>query len=160
MQIFLTYFECLQACQVGLTRHLESCLRSRKARFPETKADELLLHHQHGALAEMAYSKLTSQYWGYHVNHFHAADLGSKTEVRWSERSDLKVRPDDNDIIVVSMSGKLSDCIDKRFPFVYNGWIHSNDAKQEQWKRDFHNAGKPAYFVPHDNLNKELPNEK
>ena len=157
-EIFLTYFECDHACQVGARRHLESCIKGRRARFPEMKMpDELLLHHQHGALAELAFCKLFGFYWGGHINHFHKAYVGTNIEVRWSRRTDLKVRPDDNDVYVASMSGALTDCLDKKFRFYYNGYIHSEDAKREEWKKDFFNAGSPAYFVPHDQLNTDPP---
>tara|TARA_B100001113_G_C20920506_1_gene539848 strand:- start:37 stop:522 length:486 start_codon:yes stop_codon:yes gene_type:complete len=156
-KVLLDYWECIHACNVGLTRHIESCVRGRKARFPERKPDELLLHHQHGALAEAAFSKLAQVYWGGHINRFHEADVGLKIEVRWSARPDLKIRADDNDIYVVSMSGALSDCVDRKFPFVYNGYIYSEDAKQERWLKDPNGSGAPAYFVPHTDLNIELP---
>ena len=52
---------------------------------------------------------------------------------------------DDNNIIVVSVSGDMPN-------FKINGWMYSEDGKRPQWERDYNNQGKPAYFVPHEEL--------
>ena len=138
--------EALAAGTVGLRRHIEATLNRRKPRFSEKYAGELLGFHVLGAMAEMAVCKYFGWYWDYSVNTFHVSDIpGKKIDVRFSKNPYLNIRPDDNEINIVSVTGGFP-----RFEIV--GWLFSEDGKRPQWKRDFNNRGVPAYFVPHDEL--------
>ena len=95
-------------------------------------------------MAEQAVAKHVGLYWGNHVNRFGSGDVADM-EVRWSPRKDLKVKDGDNGV-VISVTGLPPT-------FIINGWIMASDAKRPEWKRDFNNWCKPAYFVPLENLN-------
>lgn len=160
--VYLNYWEAEYACSVGSRRHLESCFSGRKARFPERTPDELLLHHQHGALGELAFCKLVNRYWGGHINRFHEADVGEEVEVRWSARNDLKIRSDDTTKYIVSMSGALTDTVKTKqnqrvIRFYYNGYITPQEGQKQEWQQDFGNHGAPAFFVPHSHLDPAIP---
>lgn len=147
--IRLTEQEIIVGCITGLMRHADSVVNKRKSRFPEKYAGQLLLNHQMSSCAEMAFCKLMGVYFSHTKNTFHVADVGDNIEVRFSNTGKLKVRPDDNDMICVSMSGNLDG-------FIYNGWISSEEAKKKEWEKDYGNYGAPAYFVPNHNLNKSM----
>jgi hypothetical protein len=58
-------------------------------------------------------------------------------------REDLKVRPDDEGI-VIGVRG-----VSPLFHIV--GWIKAADAKKREWEA-FKNSANPAYFVPYEHL--------
>jgi len=149
MKVKLKFSECLNGTMVGALRYYESLFKGRTTSFPRSYIEQGLLHHQQGALAELAYSKLSDRYWSQHVNRFHDDDLRG-VEVRYSNRKDTKVRPDDNNIWIVSMGGELP-------VYEYKGCIYSEDAKRPEWEKDFGNWGKPAFFVPNEHLTTDLP---
>tara|TARA_R100001244_G_scaffold129386_5_gene100853 strand:+ start:5150 stop:5647 length:498 start_codon:yes stop_codon:yes gene_type:complete len=139
--ITLTQQEMVLGCTVGLTRYAESISKNRKPRFPEQFPDQMLLFHQLGACAEVAFCKFAGLFYSPTVNKFGHPDIGDDIEVRWSSRDTLKVSPKDNNVYCISMSGNLPT-------FVYNGWIWSEEAKQKKWEADPGDWGKPAFFVP------------
>lgn len=142
MKITLDANEVLVAGYVGMRRNAEASFMRRKPRFPETVVGELWGYHVESAHAELAVAKALGIYWGFGVNTFHTPDIaGTEIEVRWSSRKDLKIRPDDNGI-VVSVSGRCPD-------YTINGWIRAEDGKADEYlfRRDPH-----CYFVPHDKL--------
>ncbi len=143
MKIELNANEVLVATYIGSRRNAEASFRGRKARFPEKVVGELWGFHIEAAHAELAVAKYLGIYWGFGVNTFHVEDIvNTKIEVRWSSREDVKVRPDDNGIIV-SVTGKCP-------VYEIKGWIKAEDAKQEKWK---FNKAPICYFVPHKELN-------
>ena len=139
----LTNSEMYLSGEVGYRRNLESIITGRKPRFPERIPGELFGRHIIAAMAELAVSKLTGTYWGGHVKRFQGqgADVNGM-EVRWSMRSDLKVRRSDKGI-VVSVHGLPPS-------FFVIGWIEAEQAKQERWASE---NDPPCYFVPHAELN-------
>lgn len=143
MEIKLNANEVLVAGYIGMRRNAEACFRNRSPRFPEKTTGELWGFHIEAAHAECAVAKYLGLYWGFGVNTFHVEDIVNSTlEVRWSSRSDLKVREDDCGIIV-SVTGKCP---------TYNlvGWIYADEAKQDRY---YYPNPPPCYFVPHKNLN-------
>lgn len=143
MIVKLNANEMLVATYVGSRRNAESIYKQRKPRFAESKVGELWGFHIESAHAELAVCKFLGVYWGFGVNTFHVSDIvDTNLEIRWSTRKDLKVRPDDNGIIV-SVTGKCPE-------YEIKGWINSEDAKQEKW---LHNVHPICYFVPHEFLN-------
>ena len=146
MKIILTKQEMFYSGVAGLSRQLESVINNRSPRFSEKYSGELLGYHVYGAMAEMVVCKAFGWYWDYSMNTFHVSDVpGKNIDVRFSRMNTLKIRPDDNNIIVVSVSGYMPN-------FKINGWMYSEDGKRPQWERDYNNQGKPAYFVPHEEL--------
>jgi hypothetical protein len=143
MNISLNANEVLIAGYVGMRRNAEASYRKRKSRFPEKVAGELWGFHIESAHAELAVCKYLGIYWGFGVNTFHVEDVvNTNLEIRWSSRSDLKVRPDD-DGIVVSVTGKCPD-------YEIKGWIKAEDAKKDIY---LYNKDPICYFVPHGDLN-------
>ena len=145
-EVTLTQQEMIFGCTVGLTRYIESLTNHRKTRFPERFPNQILLTHQLGACAEVAFCKFADKFYSPTLNHFGLPDVGTDIEVRWSNMNTLKVSPKDKNVYCISMSGSLPT-------FFYNGWIWSEEAKQEKWKGDPGDWGKPAYFVPINFLN-------
>lgn len=146
-QIQLTANEFLTAANIGMRRNAESIFKGRKARFPEKTPGELWGFHIESAIAEMCVAKYLGVFWSMGVNTFHVADVGKNLEVRWSMREDCKIRPDDNNIIIVSVHGTgMSKYI--------KGWINSEDAKKKEYEFKGKNSDlAPCYFVPHHILN-------
>ena len=142
MIVELNANEVLVATYIGSRRNAEACFKKRKARFPEKVIGELWGFHIEAAHAELAVCKYLGIYWGFGVNTFHVADVeNTNLEVRWSSREDMKVRPDDNGIIV-SVTGKCP-------VYEIKGWMRAADAKQDKW---LYNREPVCYFVPHTQL--------
>lgn len=142
MIVELNANEVLVASYVGARRNAEASFRNRKPRFPEKVVGELWGFHIESAHAELAVCKYLGIYWGFGVNTFHVEDIvNTNLEIRWSSRSDLKVRPDDKGV-VVSVTGKCPN-------YEIKGWIEAKNALQDKWK---YNKEPICYFVPHDQL--------
>lgn len=142
MIVELNANEVLVATYIGSRRNAEACFKKRKARFPEKVIGELWGFHIEAAHAELAVCKYLGIYWGFGVNTFHVADVeNTNLEIRWSSREDMKVRPDDNGIIV-SVTGKCP-------VYEIKGWMRAADAKQDKW---LYNREPVCYFVPHTQL--------
>ena len=147
VEVKLNANELLTAANIGMRRNAEAIFKGRSPRFPEKTPGELWGFHIESSLAEMCVSKYLKIYWSMGVNTFHTADIDKKLEIRWSERDDCKVRPDDNNMIIISVKGVgMSKNI--------MGWIDSEDAKKEEFKFKGKNSDTaPCYFVPHNKLN-------
>lgn len=144
MEIILSINEVLVATYIGSRRQAESQYRNRTPRFPERVNGELWGYNIEAAHAELAVAKYLGVYWGFGVNTFHTADIeNTNLEIRHSQRNDLKIRPDDNNMIVVSVSGRSPK-------YKLNGWINSDLGKLEEFKSTTHPL---CYFVPHSYLN-------
>jgi len=142
MIVELNANEVLVASYVGARRNAEASFRNRKPRFPEKVVGELWGFHIESAHAELAVCKYLGIYWGFGVNTFHVEDIvNTNLEIRWSSRSDLKVRPDDKGI-VISVTGKCPN-------YEIKGWIEAENALQDKWK---YNKEPICYFVPHNQL--------
>ena len=156
VKIELSIQEIINGCTLGLMRTMQSKQRNSKSYFKENKIGDQLLNAQTGAMAELAYCKMRKVYFVPTIGTYKEPDVLLDSiggiEVRSSNRDDMKVRPDDKDVYVVSM--KLLD-IGK---YEYMGWMWCGEAKQRKWMRDIGNRNRPAYFVPNDCLNTmELP---
>jgi hypothetical protein len=134
--------EMYQGAIVGLRRQLRAVVKGSKPRFPERYPGELFAYHIIGAMAEVAVAKYLGVYWSAHTGKFSCGDVG-EFEVRWSMRSDLKVRPRDSGIIV-SVTGQPPE-------FKVVGWISADRARRLVGLTS-PAKGKPAYFVPHEML--------
>lgn len=142
MNVTLDNSEMYYAGLVGYQRNLESIISKRKPRFPEKVPGELFGVHILGAMAECAVAKALGMYWGHHRNKFESGDVGT-FEVRYSKRTDLKIRERDNGV-VISVTGEPPT-------FTIVGWIDARDAKQH-FTASAPRQGPPAYFIPHQNL--------
>ena len=153
VEIELTPVEMLRAGETGLYTWVESVKANRTPNFEEKIEGEMLLNHQLGAMGELAYCKMINRYWSGKIRNFDGADIGEKTQIRWTRLDNVKVRLTEKDIYVVALSGVP--------PIVtYHGWIYSNDAMKEKYMKDYNNRGKPAYFVPFADLNHTKFDEK
>lgn len=143
MEVILNVNEILVATYIGSRRNAEARYKNRSPRFPEKVPGELWGYHIEAAHAELAVCKYLGIYWGFGVNTFHVADVSNtQIEIRWSQRNDLKIRPDDKGIII-SVSG-LSP------KYKINGWIKAEAGKKDIYKYD---KDPVCYFVPHKDLN-------
>lgn len=142
MQITLTAHEMYYSGLVGYRRNLEAICRGRQPRFPEKVVGELFGFHILGAMAECAVAKAYGMYWSPHVNKFSGGDVG-RIEVRYSRRSDVKIRERDTGI-VVGVSGEPPK-------FEIAGWIQAEEARRNV-EATAPRDGPPAYFVAHDDL--------
>mgnify|MGYP003643451737 CR=1 FL=1 len=147
MIIELSWMEMMSAGQVGLMRQIEASKRNRSPRFPESYPGQLLANHVNAAIAEMAVCRLLGVYWVPSVNQFHVPDLEEHNiEVRYSTRADLKVRGDEQEARIVSVTG------DPFGKLEIAGWCWGREAINDRYKKDPGNRGKPAFFIPHSAL--------
>lgn len=100
------------------------------------------------AAAEMVVAKLYNVYFLPTVGTFKAPDIGWRTQVRHTKRTEgsLIIRESDDDahnfFLVIGDLGSLCVC----------GWMAGADARQERWMRR-PNGRPPAWFVPQADLN-------
>lgn len=142
LRVNLTASEIYMAADVGSRRNAEAIANGRKKRFPESRPGELWASHIESAGAELAVSKALGLFWGGGVNTFHVADIvNTNYEIRWSNRNDCKVRPDDTGI-VISVSGACPE-------YIINGWCYAEDAKKQEYKC---NREPVCYFIPKGKL--------
>jgi hypothetical protein len=145
VKVRLESYEIAMAATVGSRRQLSAILKGSKPRFAEQRAGQLHDNHIRAAMAECAVAKFLGVYWGGHVDTYTKLPDVAEYEIRYSTRSDLKVKNNDEGI-VISVTGDPPD-------FIIAGWMHAEDAKQERYTNDFGNGGPAAYFVPHGSLN-------
>lgn len=145
IEVTLEYYEITQAANVGQLRHLAALRRGYKT---SARGKEWQLHIE-GACGEMAVAKAAGKYWGGTINTFKdggdIASTGWEVRTRSSEDHDLIVRDDDPDGRVFILVTGLSPT------FRIHGWIKSEDAKREEWRKNYGGFG-PAYFVPKESL--------
>jgi len=141
IEVTLANYEVQMAAAVGSRRQLNAVMKAREPRFGEQHDGQLHRNHLRGAMAELAVAKYLDVYWGGHVGVFTSLDDVGKYEIRYSMRSDLKVKENDEGI-VISVTGQPPK-------MKIAGYINAEDAMRDEWKKDFNNGGKPAFFVPH-----------
>jgi len=143
VKITLTKFEAWAAITIGAMRNHEAILSNRTARFSERTPGELWGFHIEAAMAEMAVAKYLGIHWGYGVNTFAVSDIEHTIiDVRWSTRSDMKVKKKDTGIIV-SVTGICPT-------YEIKGWMYAKDAQVAEY---YHAQPPECYFVPHDKIN-------
>lgn len=142
MNIVLSASEIMLAANVGMRRNAAAIIEQRRARFAERYPGELWAFHIEAACAELAVARTLNAFWNGSINTFHAPDLPGKIEVRWSKLPSAKVRPDDNGVVVVSVTGQCPR-------YVIAGWCNSDDVKRDEWKSKTEPL---CYFVPHNAL--------
>lgn len=148
--VLLSYGEFLSAAQIGLFRNAEAILMQRQMRFKESKTGELWGAHIQSAIAELAVAKYLGRHWGMGVNDFHQPDIaGLPVEVRWSDRTDCKVRPDDRAYVVsvgpCDQGQKPRDLTSATYRVAIQGWIAAHDAMRPEWQST---TPPVCYFVP------------
>lgn len=142
MTVTLSTSEIMMAANVGMRRNAAAIIEQRRPRFPERYPGELWAFHIESACAEISVARTLGLYWNGSINTFHVPDLPNQIEVRWSKLPSLKVRPDDDGVIVVSVTGQ---CPQYRIA----GWCYSNFAKRSEWASS---TAPLCYFVPHARL--------
>lgn len=150
MKITLPWPDINLAAQVGVRRRIASRMQGMKDAYgmDEHSADLKWFREILGACGEMAFAKMTNQYWPAGVNQDkHEADVGGDWQVRTSSSDyGLIVRPNDPDYFRYAyVIGVIPD-----FEFV--GWLFGGEAKQACWLKDPGNRGSPAYFIPRKEL--------
>ena len=145
--IELPWDQYIAASMVGLLRYADVLGNGRKSASQKHRTwDEQRADHMRGAVGECAAAAMLGRYWPASLNTFHnAPDIGSNTEVRYSEHGPLKVRPGDprqaNYILVTGAAPFLTMV----------GYLPGNECIRAEWQRNPGQAG-PAWFVPRDAL--------
>ena len=141
IEVTLEYYEVAQAAHVGRLRNLSAMSRGYETKMPGREWQA----HIEGACGEIAVAKAAGKYWGGSINTFKdggdIASTGWEVRTRSSHDHDLIIRDNDPDGRVFILVTGLSPT------FRIHGWIKSEDAKREEWRKDFGGHG-PAYFVP------------
>jgi hypothetical protein len=109
------------------------------------------LLHQIGAYAEMAFAKVTNQYWtGAGDTYQNESDVG-KNQVRSTEWPDgsLLIRPEDMEKYRQSIWVLMIGSADKGYRFA--GWIRGFEGERKEYLADPKGRG-VAYFVPQNKL--------
>lgn len=150
--VTLTIAEILEAALAGSMRHTEN-LRDRRRLASHGKATgNDWQTHIEGACAERALAKHLGRYWS-GKGDWLEADIGTDIECRHSQDGQCLILHDSDfdDRTAWFLTG---------FNGVYliHGWIKVEDGKKREFFRD-PGTGRPAYFVPRQELNKSKPNE-
>jgi hypothetical protein len=143
MIVVLENYELAVAAHVGSRRQFSAIMKCSKPRFPEQYKGQLHDNHIRSAMAEMAVAKALNLYWGGHVDTYRNLPDVGPYEIRYSLRSDLKIRPDDVGI-VISVTGHPPD-------MKIAGWIDADEGKS-MYEACSPAKGPPAHFIPHDVL--------
>lgn len=138
--VTLDWQECFWVALVGVKRQLEAIRKGLKDQHGYN--GDGWSHHINGAGGEAAYAKAAGVWWNPSVNTFKVPDCdGLHIRTRsGGVREDLIIRPTDPEGIYVLVVGTLPS-------FVISGWITSQDARRDDWIRDY--GSRPeAWFVP------------
>lgn len=142
--------QLVDALIIGASRQVNAMAGKRKPNFPGNPFD-LLRYHMSGAVAECFACIQMDVEWDRHIKSgIGRADIkvvcadGKEgwVEVRWSEgRKDIKVRPEDeDDIVVLGVRGPLTD-------LEIVGWVNAGTVKREVPLAS-PAPGNPAHFAP------------
>jgi len=145
-QITLTQYELFQAGMVALQRNVENIFAGREHAHGFGGSNGWT-NHIEGAAGELAFAKWSNKFWSGNVGDLTANDVG-KVEVRTASDHNRRLiihkkDPDDRRFVLVTGIAPT---------FRIRGWIWGEDAKQEQYWQD-PVGGRPAYFIPHNQLN-------
>ena len=147
IEVTLEYYEVAQAAHVGQLRNLSAMSRGYETKIPGREWQA----HIEGACGEIAVAKAAGKYWGGSINTFKdggdIASTGWEVRTRSSHDHDLIIRDSDPDGRVFILVTGLSPT------FRIHGWIKSEDAKREEWRKDYGGHGL-AYFLPQKLLKK------
>lgn len=146
IEIKMTPSQIVQAGIVGVLRQSQNIQKRRAARYGASDNNDWQLHIE-GCLGEMAVAFHFGLFWDGKVGIMTSGDVG-KIEVRTRSepRYSLIVHHTDNDDSrFVLVTGKNGD-------YCLRGWMFGRVAKDEKWWSDPSGQGRPAYFVPAEEL--------
>jgi len=126
MRVVLTQIEMEVAALVGSRRRAESKKNGRKDRLEANDKQDAWASDIEGAAAEMAYCKWRNRYWSCGCETFHAADVGTKEQIRWTKWPNgfcriYKEDLDDHYFVLVTGESPVFDI---------RGWISGADGKR------------------------------
>lgn len=141
----LTQVEMLAAAQTGVMRQIASLSQNlqNNSKLKKTKENNWQWHVE-GALAELALCKLLGTYWGYHVNNFKGADVGSRIDVKVTQHSkgSLLIRPWDKEERIYVLA------VGKNGTYVFKGWLYGSEGKHPTRLTKLGNEGVEVYAIP------------
>lgn len=144
-EITLTDSELKLAATVAIERNIENIFEGRKHAhgFGGSNGWD---NHIEGAAGEMAFAKFANKFWSGNIGNLDANDVG-RVEVRTASDHNRRLiihkrDPDDRAFVLVTGLAPT---------FRIRGWIWGEDAKQDRYWKD-PAGGRPAYFVPHQEL--------
>ena len=144
--IELTPSEILVAAMCGAMRNIQSIKEGREPAYGIPPGQDWQYNIE-GALGEAAVAKRLGIYWA-GKGKLREPDVGI-VDVRTSRKhnGDLILHKEDpDDRVFWKVTGENGR-------YVIRGWILASDGKKDEYWRDG-TKGRPAYFVPHDFLEK------
>ena len=155
---FLTWNEVSVALHISALRHTESIRQKLKDNHGYTGRD---IHDNfYGVLGEMAFAKISNQYFPMTVNNFKDADIGHQWQIRTvgsNKNRNLIVRyadPNTHFYALIEVQKCLTWARDEdTYKATFKGWIKGKDAKQARYLTDFGYKDRPKVFsVPYSEL--------
>jgi hypothetical protein len=147
MKVKLTSSEIMMAAIAGVMRQVSALSKNRNESYGAQQKDDWQLHIE-GCLGEYALSKHLNLYWAGKGN-LRDFDVGYCVDVRTRSKShyDLILHPPDpDDRIFFLLTGLNGD-------YEIKGWIKGIDGKKDCYYGDKYNCGRPAFFIPQEDLN-------
>lgn len=146
IEVTLTDYELAMASNAACLRNIAALKRGYESKIGNLQHWQ---NHVEGACGEVAVAKVTGKYWGGSVNTFKSGgdidSTGWEVRTRSDHDYDLIVRESDPD-------GRVFVLVTGQSPsYRIWGWIKSEDAKQEWWRKDYGGHGS-AFFVPKEHL--------
>jgi hypothetical protein len=150
IRIELDWYSISRAAQIGCMRQIDALQNNYRLKNNVGESDSWTLHIE-GAAGELATAKRFNGYWPALVGNPRAPDV--RINGRWCEVKTNKSRqwtdlivghddPDDYPYIGVLSFLPV---------FIITGWLPAAEIKLAKWWRD-PVGGRPAYFVPRDEL--------
>lgn len=147
MKVILDWHEVTAAATIGIHRRVSSLQKQITDRMHSRDENPWQIDIE-GACAELACAKALGVYWGAGVDTFKSPDIGHTIQVRSTSKPSnrLIIRendPDDEAFILV---------VGKAPAYEVRGWILGREGKKPEWVKDANGIGKPAYFIPTEEL--------
>lgn len=150
MFVSIDTIEFKTAINVATERAIQSIVRSNKDSLSKKNWLDNLTTHIVGCIGELAVAKGLHIAWDKSVGTYKKqADLSDNIEVRHRTNPEwqLIVRDNDDDNKIYILSRGMPPSV-----IEIVGWIRGAAAKQQRWQKDPGGYGRPAYFVPDDEL--------
>lgn len=146
MKIQLEWWEIELGAIAGVQRQVENLRKNRQPAYGADRKTDWQKNIE-GALGEMAVAKFLNLYWG-GKGEFRGDDVGPY-QIRTVGESNYRLilhKEDPDDKIFWLAIGRNGS-------YTIKGWLIAKDGKKKEYWTD-PNTGRPAYFVPHDVLNR------
>ena len=144
-QINLEPHEMQLACMVAIQRQIENIVKKTQPAYGAGRRNDWQIMIE-GCLGEMALSKMLGVYWD-GKGQYGACDVGD-VDCRTSpnhEQDLILHKRDPGDRFFCLITGARGE-------YVYRGGIFAREGKLEKYWGDKYNNGRPAFWVPQEQL--------